>query len=301
MINDVKLQNLIPEELAELLTMENLMLTVHQEKEEQLLDQTSSEERSLVPMSKETNVLSFNLRLRQEEESVEEDEENRRSEGKGKEPSEQEQDFLMVVLTNTSISLVKGRGCSPNSPCQDCGGTRCHLNQVAMVAESKKITLLSRGPSRIFKWWNQTENISIEHPFSNSFLRSLTAQRSPYMSTEPEKITIYYYKTNHMDGNPVVLNFTDSNCFLKCCKDGDMVFLRVETCETQKLRTIAVSDEETLPFVFYMKSTRTRQRQFESASFPGWFIHAISTETVGLVPQKGEDCTDPSFLFVIRK
>lgn len=47
-----------------------------------------------------------------------------------------------------------------------------------------------------------------------------------------EKITIYYYKSNAMDrtfrGIAVVLNLTGSNCFLRCCKEGDRVLLQVE-------------------------------------------------------------------------
>lgn len=47
-----------------------------------------------------------------------------------------------------------------------------------------------------------------------------------------EKITIYFYKSNGIDrffrGMPVVLNLTDSNCFLRCCKEGESVHLQVE-------------------------------------------------------------------------
>lgn len=49
-----------------------------------------------------------------------------------------------------------------------------------------------------------------------------------------EKITIYSYKSEasarQAEGTPVALNFSDSNCFLKCCKDGDKVLLKVEVC-----------------------------------------------------------------------
>ena len=47
-----------------------------------------------------------------------------------------------------------------------------------------------------------------------------------------EKITIYSYKSSIVDkkeqGIPVVLNFTGSNCFLRCCREGDKVVLQVE-------------------------------------------------------------------------
>lgn len=47
-----------------------------------------------------------------------------------------------------------------------------------------------------------------------------------------EKITIYSYKSSGWDRfsreMPVVLNFTESNCFLRCCKEGERVLLQVE-------------------------------------------------------------------------
>lgn len=47
-----------------------------------------------------------------------------------------------------------------------------------------------------------------------------------------EKITIYSYRSNSMDrdfrGMPVTLNFTGSNCFLRCCKKEENVLLQLE-------------------------------------------------------------------------
>lgn len=47
-----------------------------------------------------------------------------------------------------------------------------------------------------------------------------------------ERITIYHYKSNFMDrpfkGMPVVLNFTETNHFVRCCKDGERVSLQVQ-------------------------------------------------------------------------
>lgn len=52
-----------------------------------------------------------------------------------------------------------------------------------------------------------------------------------------EKITIYYYKSNPVvfRGIPVVLNFTESNCFLRCCKEGEKVVLQIEVSTVYKL------------------------------------------------------------------
>lgn len=48
-----------------------------------------------------------------------------------------------------------------------------------------------------------------------------------------ERITIYCYKSNEQEegeyrGMPVVLNFTESDCFLRCCKKDQRVFLQAE-------------------------------------------------------------------------
>lgn len=54
-----------------------------------------------------------------------------------------------------------------------------------------------------------------------------------YLFKYSERITIYRYKSNEVEegeyrGMPVVLNFTESNCFLRCCKKDESVFLQVE-------------------------------------------------------------------------
>lgn len=51
-----------------------------------------------------------------------------------------------------------------------------------------------------------------------------------YCCVSTEKMTIYYYKSKDdgpFRGMPVVLNFTGSNCFLKCCKSEQKVSLQI--------------------------------------------------------------------------
>lgn len=56
------------------------------------------------------------------------------------------------------------------------------------------------------------------------------------------EITIYYYKSNIEDktirGLPVVLNFTESNCFLRCCKSEEKVFLQVEVSMAERVEAV---------------------------------------------------------------
>lgn len=56
------------------------------------------------------------------------------------------------------------------------------------------------------------------------------------------EITIYYYKSNTEDktfrGLPVVLNFSESNCFLRCCKSEEKVFLQVEVSMAERVEAV---------------------------------------------------------------
>lgn len=63
-----------------------------------------------------------------------------------------------------------------------------------------------------------------------------------------ERITIYRYKSNEEEeefrGMPVVLNFTKSDCFLRCCKEDQRVFLQAEV-------SVALVTQRALPLRFH--------------------------------------------------
>ncbi|XP_072236953.1 uncharacterized protein [Leuresthes tenuis] len=310
-INGVDLQDLTPEELAQTLSKGNPMLTVHKAGKKRIeAERPPPEEDTLQPVSKESTVLSFSWEMMREEESVvgpegegeatsgieedvcqDENEEN----GKGA-------DLIVIQMTKTSISVVSGRGCDDGSPCKGCHGTGCTFNDVIVVAESSTVTVVPRG-SISFRQ-EKLSKVLIEHVPSHHYLRGICSQKTPYSSPNPERITIYYYKSNCMDmsykGMPVVLNISDSNCFLRCTKEENKVFLQVETCEKQRLKQISRNDDNTLAFVFYMKADRTKQRRFESALHSGWFICIVNSDLVEMEKLDGGR-EDPSFLFVIHK
>ena len=96
----------------------------------------------LYPVSKETRVLNFNMDMMREE--VPEQSDGRKEEEGGEDgaieedvcqPEDkqngQEEHLLVISLTKTSISVVKGRGCDDGSTCHD----------VVVVAESSTVTL----------------------------------------------------------------------------------------------------------------------------------------------------------------
>ncbi|KAM9397284.1 uncharacterized protein ACWYII_032624 isoform 4-T4 [Salvelinus alpinus] len=269
-INGVALQDLSPEAFARILTEGNPMLTVHQASRAPPPETCpeEAEARALHPFSKETTMLSFSLEMRREDDLDDLDDlesdsyrpmEDLTEEDVNKADGEVD-DLFLVAMTNTRISVVRGRGCGDGSSCHNCGKSDCNFNEVVMVAESSKVTL--------------------------------------------EKITIYHYKSDCVDGEfrgvPVVLNFTSSNCFLKCVKDGERVSLCVEACDQHRLKSIRKDDEEIQAFVFYMKAEMSKQRRFESAYCQGWFIHTSNETKVDLGKPQGLT-GDQSFFFVIHK
>uniref|UniRef100_A0A8C9X2H3 Interleukin-1 beta n=2 Tax=Sander lucioperca TaxID=283035 RepID=A0A8C9X2H3_SANLU len=311
-INGMDLQDLTPEELAQLLAKDNPMLTVHKASRMEHTEQSFPAEDTLHPFSKESTILRFSMEMRREtdlENEVGQEGEVKEDVGIEEDICQAENevngergDLLIVSMKKTSISVVTGRGCNSGSPCKGCHGTGCNFNDVVLVAESSKVVLVPRGGDSMKQIKSLTS--PIEHVVSHYYLRAVCPQSTVYASPNPEEMTIYYYKyiqTNtSFRGVPVVLNFSKTNCFLRCCKEGQKVFLKVETCEKQRLKTISMSDESTLSFVFYMKADRTSRRKFESALHGGWFIQIDNHfESVDMATLDG-GAGDESFLFLIQ-
>ncbi|XP_041730570.1 uncharacterized protein LOC121562340 isoform X1 [Coregonus clupeaformis] len=317
MINGVNLQDLSPKAFVKILTEGNPMLTVHQASRAPHPERCPEEgpgagagAGALHPVSKESTMLSFSLEMKREDDlgDLESDSYRPKEDLPEEEVNEVDgevDDLFLVAMTNTRISVVRGRGCSAGSSCHNCGKSDCNFNEVVMVAESSKVTLVSRGMGNLENV-KQLDNIFIENYFYHTYLRRKPTRRMqsiPSLSTTPEKITIYHYKSDCVDGEfrgvPVVLNFTSSNCFLKCVKDGERVSLCVEACDKHRLKSIRKDDEEIQPFVFHMKAEMSRQRRFESAYCQGWFIHTSNETKVDLGKPQGMT-GDQSFFFVIH-
>ncbi|XP_041661281.1 uncharacterized protein LOC121521237 isoform X2 [Cheilinus undulatus] len=374
-INGVDLQDLTPDELAQMLAEGNPMLTVHKTgNTKKHTPQPSPDEEILRPVSKETITLSFCMEMKREEDLQENgagqeengagqeengagQEENgagQEENGAGQEEngagqdgggggengdlevdgcpaknkaSGKEGDLLVISMVKTTISVVKGRSCDSDSPCGGCNGTGCIYNDVVVVSESSRVVLGSNVPGLCGCSKPESPRVTclqvklvprgsgsglkqakhadwtVRHAPSHLYLRGLCLQNTVHTSPNPEKITIYSYKSTYMNwfmkGKPVVLNFTGSNCFLRCCKEGERVLLRSETYEKQRLKQISRSDENTLSFVFFMKSDST-YRKFESALHQGWFIQIVNSQSVTMARRDGES-EDQSFFFIIQK
>ncbi|XP_074475596.1 uncharacterized protein LOC141758272 isoform X1 [Sebastes fasciatus] len=306
-INGVDLEDLTPEELAQSLAKDNLILKVHNKASKMgaYAEQSFPAEDTLQPFDKESTTLCFSMEMRRAEDLENEVEQV----GGGKEevcPAEDKEngvrDLLVVSMKKTSFSVVRGRGCDSRSHCHGCPGTGCTFNDVVMVAESSEVVLVPRGSGSFTQITSR--NTPIEHVATSLYIRGLCQQRIPYSSPNPEEMTIYYYKTSGsfpFKGQAVVLNFSKTNCFLQCCKEGERVFLQVETCDKKSLKKISKTDESTLSYVFYMKTQGSTPRTFESALHGGWFIQIDDTaiHRVGVANLDGTMGDEP-FFFIIQ-
>uniref|UniRef100_A0A3Q3X882 Interleukin-1 beta n=1 Tax=Mola mola TaxID=94237 RepID=A0A3Q3X882_MOLML len=244
-------------------------------------------EDNLYPFSKESMLLSFSMMMRRnkdlEENGVEQEGAGREDTGMEKDVCKDENEnggeYVIVSMKKTKISMLRSRGCKE--------GFCCSLCQVSRGSESFRL--------------EKPLNVAIEHVASRQYLRGLCSQETLYASPNPEKMTVYLYKSNNTEGNfrgmPVVLNFSETNCFLRCCKKEEKVLLQVETCEKQRLQQISKSDDSALSFVFYMKADRLKHRKFESALHLGWFIQIVNTDSVKMATLDQQDHT---FFFIFR-
>ncbi|KAM8876296.1 uncharacterized protein ACB058_002572 [Synchiropus picturatus] len=277
-INRMDLKDISPEELANTIADGNLMLTVHGSKSKEPLERTCPGKDALHMVSRDTMLLSFSMDMMRAGDLGQEEDEG---EDDTCHMEDEEKEVLVVSMKNTSISVLSGRG-NDHQFCGDCSGRGCTVHDMVVTAESNTVTIVSRGNAS-YRLEKQSE-ASVEHVATQDFLRSLCAHQMVYLSPDPERMTIYYYKSSvpdkHFRGVPVVLNFTGSNCFLRCCKEGGTVRLQTEAFEKQKLMQISRSDEASMSFVFCMKSNGMRQLTFESAPYPGWFIKIVDTESV---------------------
>lgn len=125
--------------------------TVHKAGKKDYTEHSSPAEDTLCPVSKESIILSFSMEMMREEDLEKNDV---GQEGEGKEDGDKEDgcqaeneengvggDLLIVSMTKTSISVMRGRGCDSGSPCQGCHGTGCTFNDVVVVAESSEVVL----------------------------------------------------------------------------------------------------------------------------------------------------------------
>lgn len=135
--------------------------------------QPLTSEDTIYPVSKESTILSFSWEMTREED-LEKNEVGQKGEEKETGGVEEDVlksengengetcDLLVIEMTKTSISLVRGRGCDPGSPCEGCNGTGCIFNDVVVVAESSTVKL---GESHLLPIATTNNIIHVVHSF----------------------------------------------------------------------------------------------------------------------------------------
>ncbi|XP_048090627.1 interleukin-1 family member A isoform X2 [Alosa alosa] len=291
-INGLDLQDLSPEMFAEKLSEGSPMLTLHQPSPDHS-EKPHQTPGALCPVKKEDYVLDFCLNTSRDPDVCSSDE-NLQVE----DDCDQEDDILLLVeMVDTNMSVVRGRGCAHGETCEDCGGTDCNLDEVVMT--SRRVSLVARGISDFLHDKIQ-ENIALEGLLSRLYVNPVGDQTR--LKTNPAKITIYYYQSNHVDGSskgvPVVLNFSGTDKFIRCSRHPDSLeaIINVTPYEKSKLKCISKEDHESLAFVFYMKGGRARERIFESAHCEGFFIHS-NNRAITATRQNMDD----TFYFIIHE
>ncbi|XP_048835431.1 uncharacterized protein LOC125710137 isoform X2 [Brienomyrus brachyistius] len=231
-INDMDLRDLPPELFAELLAESSPRLTVYQP-HKNAPKEKCLENGGFRAFSKENKVLSFNLDLSREADPDDVTKENFHEAAK---PESQLDKLLLVTMISTSFSVITGRGCDKEGLCQDKFCTECNQNDVIMEAKSSNITQVLGEITFIQE--KVQDNIFIQSLMYEKYIqnRQRLARMSSNCMTNSVNITIYLYKTTCIKGEyrgiPVVLNFSGTDCFLKCSKSGDEPTVSIESSQT---------------------------------------------------------------------
>ncbi|RXM32682.1 Cytoplasmic tyrosine-protein kinase BMX [Acipenser ruthenus] len=251
-INGINLEDLNPESFTELLGEGSILLTVHQPSKTQ---QKAPNKGVYQPYFKEMVVMNISMEMERED-KTEEEETAGASDDKDTGASDpvdegrcEAEDLLVVSLSETSVTILRGRGHErpPGTRCSTCHSKNCNLHDAVVLSKASTLTLA---------------NMTIYHYKSD-------------------------YVDGPFLGTPVVLNFTKSNCFLCCDKDKDKVILKVDACHKEELRHIS-DDLPTWQFVFYMKANADNARRFESAKYRNWFLSEPLKGTVRMKPKEIE-------------
>ncbi|XP_023679667.1 uncharacterized protein [Paramormyrops kingsleyae] len=237
-INDMDLRDLPPELFAELLAESSPRLTVYQPHKDAPKEKCPENSGGFQAFSKEDTVLSFSLDLSRE---ADPDDVTKDDFHEAAKPESQLDELLLVTMLSTSFSVITGRGCDKEGLCQDTFCTECNLNDVIMEAKSSNITQVLRELKFIQE--KVQDNIFIQSLMYEKYIqnRQRFARMSSNCMTNSVNITIYFYKTTCIEGEykgiPVVLNFSGTDCFLKCSKTGDKPTISIE----QSSQTCGVS------------------------------------------------------------
>lgn len=222
---------------------------------------------------------------------------------------------LLVALNHFAVSVVRARGphCSSGTLCPVCKQAECEIQHVNVSTESKtEVYYLKEEASPNECCGMMMKVMNSDCPFlihndRDQYLRPGVCRRRIVLSrqnSESAQMTIFYYKSNKIPnpyhGLPVVLKFSNTNCFLMCHSEELNILLRIEECSSESLKNIA-EGSPTWRFIFYMKEQQDGTLSFESARYPGWFINNEWNEKRAEMKKTVEETLNADFIFILLK
>ncbi|XP_043928801.1 uncharacterized protein LOC122803295 [Protopterus annectens] len=322
-VNDTSVENLEPDVLIECLSKTTTHLVIHRPPADANYEKPIKDSGSIYePYSKETRVFTFDLQMEKIDDGSTENINKSCKESSStehlhqyeKEEEDEVEDYemanlLVLQLSETAISIIQGRGHTPGTICKVCHKKDCDLHDI-VVQSSSTIHLVARGNANLelILCIEKTRDKMLVRNTSQKVLIAVE-ERPRLMSINSRVlrdacVTIFYYKCSDVsetpNGLPVVLKFSNTNCYLACHEEGNCIILKAEDYSASNLKHIKQSDE-TWRFVFYKKDGYDGTCKFESAKFPSWFIKSESENAVALRSEQTCPYPSPSFVFVVSR
>uniref|UniRef100_A0A8C4PWV4 Interleukin-1 n=2 Tax=Eptatretus burgeri TaxID=7764 RepID=A0A8C4PWV4_EPTBU len=197
---------------------------------------------------------------------------------------------LTLVFLHPQCSILTSRG----------SGNVERLNVSCSVGGIRVEEGAGKLEELVFRLFRELPEVHVVSEYDTSLTRCnspVGVCAEPFHSPIPKKflMTIYEFKPLFPSnkGVPVILGFTNSNCFLACKEDDTgNIRLTVETCDPSCFKSINNDDKEIHPFMFFRKEQLDGSIWFESACFPHWFIESNAINSCVFMDKDHKDHTD---------
>lgn len=193
---------------------------------------------------------------------------------------------LALIFRRPDFMVMKMRG--PEEACGACGRLDCSTEHVQARHTALSFAAGRSGSlsSLVLRLLREEPRVRLLDERDSAVTRAAdgSVRVAPCRSPAPDAfcMTIFRFKsTVPVDaGEPVVLGFYNSNCYL-ACQEGNakLVNLIVETHSRDEFRSITKSSD-LFRLIFYRKEFPDMTMRFESAQFPSWFVYSGERQLV---------------------
>ncbi|XP_032830829.1 uncharacterized protein LOC116954430 [Petromyzon marinus] len=193
---------------------------------------------------------------------------------------------LALIFRRPDFMVMKMRG--PEEVCGSCGRFDCSTEHVQARSTALSFASSRNGnlSSLVLRLLREEPRVRLLDERDSVVTRAAdgSVRVAPCRNPVPDAfcMTIFRFKsTVPVDaGEPVVLGFYNSNCYL-ACQEGttNLVKLIVETHSRDEFRNITKSSG-LFHLIFYRKEFPDGTMRFESAQFPSWFVYSGERQLV---------------------